>query len=213
MKLYLIRHGMTKGNLEGRYVGSTDEDLLPEERERLDWTTLTHAPLPAAVYVSPMKRCLSTAAALFRTHKVELGALLRPMHIVEDFREMDFGAFEYRNYRELNGLPSYQRYLDSGGETAFPFGESKAEFCRRVARAGTEVFAELTDANKSSAALIVHGGTIMALLDAFSDPHEGYFHWQVKNGCGYEAELIRKRETFALTNIRMLPEEREDERC
>ena len=31
----LIRHGFTAGNLEGRYVGSTDEPLIPKGREAL----------------------------------------------------------------------------------------------------------------------------------------------------------------------------------
>ena len=29
-KIVLIRHGMTQGNQEHRYVGTTDEGLLPE---------------------------------------------------------------------------------------------------------------------------------------------------------------------------------------
>ena len=35
MKVYLIRHGKTAGNQEARYVGSTDESILEEERTRL----------------------------------------------------------------------------------------------------------------------------------------------------------------------------------
>ena len=30
MDVYLIRHGKTKGNLEGRYIGTTDEPLCEE---------------------------------------------------------------------------------------------------------------------------------------------------------------------------------------
>ena len=35
MKLTLIRHGITRGNLERLYYGSTDLPLLPESAERL----------------------------------------------------------------------------------------------------------------------------------------------------------------------------------
>ena len=35
MELYLIRHGKTKGNGEGRYIGSTDEPLSAEGRREL----------------------------------------------------------------------------------------------------------------------------------------------------------------------------------
>lgn len=33
MKVYFIRHGQTKGNREGRYVGRTDEPLLAETKK------------------------------------------------------------------------------------------------------------------------------------------------------------------------------------
>lgn len=31
-KIILVRHGMTKGNIEKRYVGSTNEDILDSEK-------------------------------------------------------------------------------------------------------------------------------------------------------------------------------------
>ena len=34
MKIVLIRHGATKGNLEKRYIGRTDEDLCGEVRDK-----------------------------------------------------------------------------------------------------------------------------------------------------------------------------------
>ena len=54
MKVVLIRHSKTAGNLMGRYIGTTDEPLC-EEGIRL----LENRSYPAAelVYVSPMKRC------------------------------------------------------------------------------------------------------------------------------------------------------------
>ena len=36
MICYLIRHGATHGNLEGRYVGRTDEPVLPLELKKLE---------------------------------------------------------------------------------------------------------------------------------------------------------------------------------
>ena len=34
-------------------------------------------------------------------------------------------------------------------------------------------------------AVVVHGGTIMAILERFGTPKKNYFDYQVKNGCGY----------------------------
>ena len=61
MTVYLIRHGQTQGNLERRYIGSTDQPLCPAGREAL-------GPLPPVdrVYASPLRRCRETAALLSR---------------------------------------------------------------------------------------------------------------------------------------------------
>ena len=34
-------------------------------------------------------------------------------------------------------------------------------------------------------ALIVHGGTVMSIMEAFAQPPAGYYDYQIKNGCGY----------------------------
>ena len=116
MKVYLIRHGKTAGNQEARYVGSTDESILEEERTRL---VGIHYPEVDAVYASPRKRCLETTELLYPNHT--------PV-IVNDLAECDFGAFEYKNYKELSGDPDYQAWIDSGGTIGFPGGESREQF-------------------------------------------------------------------------------------
>ncbi|MDO5389332.1 MAG: phosphoglycerate mutase family protein, partial [Clostridia bacterium] len=50
MRLYLIRHGETKGNSEGRYVGVTDEGLTEKGREKLKNTDIKNVD---RVYISP----------------------------------------------------------------------------------------------------------------------------------------------------------------
>lgn len=183
MKLLFIRHGQTKGNREGRYVGRTDEPLLEEARDELSEKSLILKAVfsPDVLYVSPMLRCRETAQILFPgKEQIEADA----------FRECSFGEFEYRNYGELNGNPDYQRFIDSGGTCGFPGGESMDEFRNRCVRK----FCNLIDFEwgqnpDSSIAFVVHGGTIMAILDCFADPHKGYFEWRTENGNGYAAEM------------------------
>ena len=38
--------------------------------------------------------------------------------------------------------------------------------------------------NVESAAFVVHGGTIMAVMEAFSEEKKSYYDWQVGNGEG-----------------------------
>ena len=116
MKIYFIRHGATKGNTEGRYVGVTDEGLLPEAIAELSHKA---APPVKSVYVSPMKRCIETAAALYPD--------IEPV-VIRQFRECCFGSFEYKNYAELKDNEEYIRLIESGGMSGFPGGENRYDF-------------------------------------------------------------------------------------
>lgn len=170
----LIRHGATRGNLEGRYIGCrTDEPLCKEGVEAL----LTRRMPPVSrVFVSPMRRCLQTAEILFP------GV---PATVVFDLRECDFGAFEGMNYAELNGRADYQAWIDSGGELPFPGGESRAQFARRSVRAFENCTRGLPEGRY---ALVAHGGTIMALMERYARPRGAYFDFQVRCGEGYALE-------------------------
>ena len=64
MKVYLIRHGATPGNLEKRYVGTTDEPLTKDAVTALKKLRVRY-PIPVQVVTSPLKRCMQTASLLF----------------------------------------------------------------------------------------------------------------------------------------------------
>lgn len=191
MKIYMIRHGMTKGNQEHRYVGRTDESLLPEAAAVLKERNL---PPIERLYTSPRKRCLETASILYPKNQAV---------VVEDFAECDFGEFEYHNYKELNGNKEYQRFIDSMGKSGFPGGEDRDTFQRRCMRGFYEMMAWERQHGKEEdeIALVVHGGTIMSILDACSVPHRDYYDWQVKNGEGFEAEVCWEEDKIYLKKI------------
>ena len=178
ISILFIRHGKTAGNLAGRYVGRTDEPLCPAGREAL---RAVAPPNADAVFVSPLRRCRESAELLFPA--------LAPV-AVPGLEECDFGEFEMKNYAELNGRADYQAWIDSGGELPFPGGESRAGFQARCCRAFAELAATLLRPDgPERPALVVHGGTIMAILSRYGQPRRDYFDWQAKNGAGYRAEL------------------------
>lgn len=171
MKILLIRHGKTAGNLEKRYIGRTDEPLCPEGIAALK----PCSDLRCSVLVSsPMQRCIQTAEILFPDQK---------SHIYDDFRECDFGDFEGKNYAGLNGDPRYQAWIDSGGTLPFPGGESPAEFRARCCCCFLQTVREYAEAD--SIAFVVHGGTIMAILSQFALPHRAYYDWMTDNAHGW----------------------------
>lgn len=186
-ELILIRHGKTAGNLLGRYIGSrTDEPLCDEGREGLAGKKL---PEVERLYVSPMKRCVETAEILWP------GFDRKKMQKVTDLRECDFGDFENKNYKELSGNGDYQAWIDSNGTLPFPNGESMDAFKSRCLEAFARIVEEVSGAEQEwiasgktgifRAGIVVHGGTIMAILEQYGYPKAAYFDYQVKNGCGY----------------------------
>lgn len=170
MTVFLLRHGQTRGNLERRYVGSTDEPLCPQGREALE---SVRPPEADCVYVSPMLRCRETAALLYpgREHTA-----------VPGFRETAFGAVEGHTYEELKDDPAYRVWLDSAGAAAPPGGESGAAVRRRVTEAFLAIAARRGPEDR--VALVVHGGTIMTLLEAF-EASRRFYDWQAPNGGGW----------------------------
>ena len=177
LKIWLIRHGMAEGNRHQRYIGVTDEPLCEEGRELLGKFTY---PKPQAVFVSPLKRCLETAAILFGDPKVR---------IIDQLAECDFGEFENKNYQELDGNEHYQSWIDSGGLLPFPGGESREEFKRRNVTGFQKAVNGCLRNGISLAALVVHGGTIMNVMEEYADEDRSFYDWHVQNGKGYEVEI------------------------
>lgn len=186
-RIWLIRHGRTKGNIESRYVGTVDESLAEEGKaELLKLKRDVTYPAPERVYVSYMKRCKETAKLLFPDSV---------LHTIEGLHECDFGEFEYKSYEDLNGYPVYQDWIDSGGMAGFPGGESMDVFQDRVCGGFLKIMemegilsapegrTDISD----DIVLVCHGGSIMAMLDRYSCPHKEYFDWQAGNGLGFTA--------------------------
>lgn len=192
----MIRHGETPANKEHRYLGRTDEHLSDEGKEKLlQLKSEGYYPSAEVVFASPMKRCLETVQLLYPDRK--------PI-IIPEWKEMDFGAFEGKNYRELQGDKRYQAWIFSNGTLPFPDGESREEFIERCKQGFYRMFTALLELkegkrlNSRNVALIVHGGTIMSLLSSFYGGE--YFDYQVPNGRGY----ICKLEEVQGENIRLV---------
>ena len=177
MELILIRHLKTPGNEKRQYIGSTEEDL--SEQEVLNFKKKCKQasyPQVQQVIVSPMKRCVQTAELIYLNMQMQLEPLLK---------ECDFGIFEEKTYEELKDRAEYQAWLDSGGTIAFPEGEEQKEFRSRCVRGMLCQVDRLCKENVESAAFVVHGGTIMAVLEQLTEDQKDFYHWQVENGGGY----------------------------
>lgn len=193
MQVYLIRHGMTKGNLERRYVGKTDEGILESSREEL---AKKDYPKATSLYVSPMIRCIETCECIYPNKNYQ---------IVDDLKELNFGKFEYKTHEELEKKGEYISWIAGNGVEPFPGGESMMEFQIRCVSAFNKIIEYEKKKGTERLGLVVHGGTIMALLDAYSSPHKDYYHWQVDNGCGYEGTVVHNQNGDGFKLLHLIP--------
>lgn len=208
--LAMIRHGQTQANQQHRYLGRTDESLSERGKQMLlSYKEQYLYPEADCLFTSPMKRCVETAEILYPK--------LEPV-VIPEWTETDFGRFEYKNYEELKDDTYYQRWIDSGGIMDFPGGESRDTFLERC-KSGFQRMCRIlqriqTENTKQPvrAGMIVHGGTIMALLSSYGkrEDQKGYFDYQTATGRGYlcridgwnkDAAFWNRKETGAETEI------------
>lgn len=185
IKLKLVRHGSTRSNEEKRYLGRTDEALSDEGiRELTDKKSIYSK--SDLLFISPMQRCRQTADILFPTQKA---------YVIEEWKEMDFGQFEGKNYKELSDNPSYKEWVDSRCKDKIPNGEALEDFIKR-SMSGLNKCLEICEKHNISqgetaelitATAIVHGGTIMSILSSLTN--SDYYDFQVKNAEGYILEF------------------------
>lgn len=138
------------------------------------------------IFSSPMKRCQETAAIIYPTHKKE------GIYVIPDLRETDFGDFEGKNFEELKNHLDYQCWINSNGEITTAGQESRKEVQRRVISAFRQCVEIIIEKQAKTAAFILHGGTIMTIMDYFIKPKHDFYHWQVKNGSGYRIKIEEK---------------------
>ncbi|MCI8993313.1 MAG: histidine phosphatase family protein [Eubacterium sp.] len=177
MKLYLIRHSLTEGNLHRRYIGITDEPLCAQG---IELAKQKRFPKAGKLYVSPMKRCVQTAEILYPG---------QPFECVAEFAECNFGLFENKNADELRNCAEYQQWIDNNGKSRFPNGESKEHFLRRCIAGLDKVAADCKWNHYDSAALVVHGGTVMNLMESYGSPRKAFYEWHIENASCYEVEM------------------------
>lgn len=177
IKVYLLRHSITKGNQEKRFIGSTDESLC---EEGIALAKEKKLPPVCKVYVSPLKRCQETASILYPGYETA---------VISGLRETDFGDFEYKNYEELNGNKDYQKWIDSNALSGFPNGESMEETNRRVKDTFLHIIKDAVNHQYDSIGIVTHGGTIMSIMTLFAKEKKLYHDWLAKNCEGFLLEI------------------------
>ena len=198
IRVVLIRHGKTASNLEKRYAGRRNDDpLCPEGiRELESIAPQFHALVGdgSLIFSGYSKRCVESARILSRLCSPKLDPL-----VVERLKEIDFGDFEGKTSAELADDPRYQTWLDSGGTTPFPGGESRKRFIKRTVDAIEDSVGLAFASRRETAAFVCHGGNIMAYMSHKTGGE--YFDFQVPPCGGYETTIKGTANGFELISF------------
>ncbi len=156
-KLYLIRHGETIWNANGRWQGMMDIDLNEigiQQAEALGELLKPH-PIKA-IYASDLKRARITAEKIAQHKGLDV-------HTDPRLRELNLGILQGLTYEEIKAAhpEEFQSLTTSFLDAKMPQGESRREMQHRAHQAVMDI---LKHEHSEEIAIVSHGGTIRVLL-------------------------------------------------
>lgn len=177
-RLCILRHGRTKANEEGIYIGKTDYPLSEEGKRQLKEIYESHEyPKVEKVYSSPLERAVQSAEILFPDREITE---------VDDLREVDFGVFEGLRAEELINLDSYKKWLKGGLDNPPPSGESLRNMMVRCYTALNGIILDMMHEDITSAGVMTHSGILMNMMSCFGLPKYKPMEFACPVGHGYE---------------------------
>ncbi|NBW96125.1 MAG: histidine phosphatase family protein [Planctomycetia bacterium] len=160
MRQYLVRHGESVFNVEGRVQGQADAPLSELGRAQaqalVSWTrTLPADVVIEEVWSSPLARARDTAGPI-------AAALGLPLRVEEGLRELHAGMFEGHLWADLEARfpEEVARWRSGDVAYAIPGGESRADLAAR-GRTALEVLAQRSVRHMI---VVAHGGVLTAAL-------------------------------------------------
>jgi 2,3-bisphosphoglycerate-dependent phosphoglycerate mutase len=171
MILFLVRHGESQFNAEGRIQGQLDIPLseLGRCQAAAIADRLAAEPLDA-IYSSPLSRALETATAIAARHKVKVQLENRLM-------EIHAGLFQGLTRLEMmERFPEEERrWTAREADFRIHGGETRRELAER----GRTVLESIRETGLKHVAVVSHGAILTGALKALLDIpiHRGPFHF------------------------------------
>lgn len=159
MNIYLLRHGQTNINRDGKYQSAVDKDLneLGRRQAELLGKRLENHSIDI-IYSSDLKRVVQTSEIINKY--INTGIIVK-----KEFREIDMG--------EWDTLTLEKRYISHGDyakewakqlkDLPYPNGECGEDVCKRAMK----VIDEIVEKEYNDVAIVSSGGTIAILLSGF----------------------------------------------
>lgn len=175
---YLVRHGETEWNRNGRIQGHKDIPLSDHGRRQIRVLArrLSGCRFSAA-YASDLSRAVESA-------QVIVGRCGVPVEANPDLREFSYGKWEGLTSEEAEARDpqEYARRMALHADTfAAPGGEDTRQVLERVRRFHERVVAR--HQSSEDVLVVAHAGSIRALLVCFLGLEDDWF-WRFKVDCG-----------------------------
>jgi broad specificity phosphatase PhoE len=165
MRVFLVRHGETDWNRQGRCQGITDLELNQNgfrqaekvaeylQDEEIDF-----------VYSSNLQRAFQTAQVICRLHGLEV-------NIEENLRELDHGEFEGLTFAQIRAAyPDFiHKWREEPAELRIPGGERLVDVAKRAWNGIDRIIQRQRD--DATVVVVSHNFPILAILCAVTGTH------------------------------------------
>lgn len=176
-RIHFIRHALCDANEQGIFCGITETSVSAAgRRELVKKASMYDYPPADKVYVSPLRRCIETAAFLYPEGYAR---------VVPELREMNFGDFEGKRLTDLKDLPEYKEFLKGGLDNPPPNGESLRSMVQRCYEGLDFIINDMMRNGYENAAVVTHGGVIMNMMGCFGLPKYPANEYVCDFGDGY----------------------------
>jgi phosphoserine phosphatase len=203
-RIVLTRHGHVEGIAPPRFRGRADVPLteLGVRQAKAVAARIAAEWRPAAIYTSPLGRCVATGEAIATAS----GAAAE---ILPDLIDFDYGDWQWRSYDEMRieAPDLFAAWMATPERVRFPRGESLGELIARAAN----VIRIVTARHPGDTVVLVGHDTInRALLMQFLDQPSSAYWRMIQSPCcldeidiadGGDIRVLRANDTAHLRGI------------
>lgn len=175
-KLYVVRHGETDFNVQGRYAGSTDVDINEMGKNQAEIMATSFKDKQIDIIItSSMKRALTTASIIKEY-------LVKPIVVSNKFVERNLGVYEGLTRDEVSKkFPKlWNENVLKQFDNTFHKGESVRQVRERVQNGLSYI---KNDHRNQNIILVTHGYISREIFGYFYNVSEEEFNKYILNNC------------------------------
>lgn len=172
LTIYFVRHGQTALSRENMFCGSLNPELTPEGRQMAHALADYYARVKwRAIYSSPMKRTIATAAPIAKRVRLKIGT-------EKGLREIAYGKWEGRTIEEAHKrwTEDHIKWLADPGWNAPTGGETANQVATRALAVIDKIRKRYRDGNVM---VISHKATIRIILCSLLGIDIGRFRFRL----------------------------------